>query len=250
MARNYSPANLIKSRAELVASDAAIDPILASSKITVLQVDGKDVPATDAPLPVRITALGKLISTGDKTADTAALIEANGQLAAQTEANESKLTVANSTISAQTQKIASLETQLATQTASVQTLTATLASTENLLKASNGEVARTMKALADQKQALALRCLAANCLDLTGEDGKPLAKEASQEIRLAAAMNLSQEDLFKFYNGAVNAAVSKTGVSFETIPNMVPSGIGQKPIATDEPKGRARFAQAVKIVNG
>lgn len=228
---------------ELEASDTAIDALLVSAKVTTINVDGKDVPAADAPLPAKISAIGKLISSGNPTEDTAELIRANGEQAALVTELEGKLTVAQSTISAQTQKIAELEGKYNTAQASVTKLTAEAGTSANLLKAATDEVTRTTGMLNAQKTALANRCIAASCLSLTGEDGKPLAESATADEKLSAALKLSHDDLWKSYSGAVNAAVAKTGVTFSDIPAPKPSDKADK----QEPKGRERFRASAKV---
>ena len=68
---------------------------------------------------------------------------------------------------------------------------------------------------------------------------------ADQATKMAAAMKLSHDDLFKAYNGAVNSAVAKTGVSFADIPSGKPAGVNE----AKEVKGRARFAKGFKVGN-
>ena len=234
-----NPLNFPKIKSEYFAAEAAIDPILVSAKITSLKFDGKDVPAAEAALSVKIGAIGALLATGDKTQDTSELIAANGQLAAQVDTLEAGHVNDTATISAQVQKITGLEGQLSTANASTQKLTADLGTANNLLTASNAEVSRLTGAMASQKKTLAERCVAANCLDFP--------KDATAEHKLAFAMNLSHEDLFKAYNGAVNLAISKTGVSFDAIPAQQPSGAGtEKPVL----KGRERFKAGLGIVMG
>ncbi len=216
MARN--PLNFKRNSAELAAADAAIAPFLTSSKIASVVIEGKEVRAEDAPLDAKINALGALIATGSKAEDSAELIKANGELAAQVEVSEGKLLAATATVSAQAQKIAGLESAATTATASVAKLTTDLGAANTLLSASNGEVSRTLGLLASQKSALAARCIAAGCIDF--------AKDATEADKVVAAEKLSFDALFSAYNGAVNAAVAKTGVSFAALPSAVP-GAGQ-----------------------
>jgi hypothetical protein len=90
--------------------------------------------------------------------------------------------------------------------------------------------------LTAQKMELAQRCLAANCIEVP--------KDATDEAKMEAAMKLSHQDLFKAYNGAVNAAVARTGVTFAEIPSALPSTPAQK---KEEPKGRAGFIKSLRI---
>lgn len=194
---------------ELSASDEAITPLLEAAKITTVAVDGKDVPFADAPLPARIAALGKLLSTGDKVQDISQLVAANGVQAEQVTALEGKLTVANSTISAQTQKLASLEKGFNTSTASVTKLTTDLGAANTLLEASNKEVTRLLTGISAESVELSSDCLDAKCLDLRGADGKPLAEDATREQKLEAAGKIPMKDRRIAFKGAVNSTLAK-----------------------------------------
>ena len=234
--------NFKRMNAELAGSDAAVDPLLVSAKITVLKVDGRDVPAADAPLPIKIAAIGALIATGDRTQDSAELIAANGQMATQVETLQAQLATAQATTGAQVQKITALEGQLATAQAAVQQQTAQAGTNTNLLDASNREVARLTKELNAMKSTLAQRCIAANCLDFAS-----LGANATAEQKMGHAMTLPHEDLFKAYSGAVNAALARTGVSLEVIPAARPAGPGAE---RPQLKGRERFTASIQTGMG
>jgi|ERR1035437_933260 hypothetical protein len=231
MARKQS-ANFIGMNRELSASDEAIAPLLEAAKISTVAVDGKDVPAADAPLPARISALGALLASGDKTVPDSQLVKANGDLAAQVSTLEGKLTVSESTASAQVQKLNELTGSLATAQNAVTKLTADYTAQDLLLKASVAENTRVTGVLNTQKSALAARCIAAGCIDF--------AKDATEADKVAAAEKLSFDDLFKSYNGAVNAAIKKTGVSFADVPAAPPANADKKELT-----GRARFNASV-----
>ena len=236
--------NVGKLHAESEAGHAAADAGLIASKISTIKVDGKDIPSADAPLSNKIEAINAQLGTGEKTQDMSELIASNGVLAAKVEELEGKLTQSNSSNSALIQKNTELEGKLTISQSSVQTLNASTATNTNLLQASNKEVVRLTELAKDQKTNLAKRCLAAGCIDVKGEDGKSLAKDAADTDKLDAAMKLSFEDLDKAYAGAVNAAVAKTGVSFSIIPNAVPSGAADK---KTEATGRDRFKSSAKV---
>jgi hypothetical protein len=207
MARNSL--NFKKNNAELSAADAAIAPLLTAAKISTVAVEGKDIPVADAPLDARIAALGKLISTGDKTEDSAELVKANGELAGQVEALEGKLTVANATISAQTQKIAALENGSNTASASVTKLTTDLGAANTLLEASNKEVTRLLAVISAESLELSNDCIDAKCLDLRDGEGKPLAENATREQKIEAANKIPMKDRRIAFKGAVNSTLAK-----------------------------------------
>lgn len=240
MPRQTLSLNFKALNAELHASDASVDPLLVSAKITTIKVDGKDVPAHEAPLPNKIAALGALLATGDKTVDDANLIAANGQLAGQVEKLTNDLTSVQATLAATNQKLTTAEGALAVAQASVTALTAEKANLTNLLEAGNKENARLTGELAETKTALARECLAVGCLSLAGADNKPLAADAPEAEKLSAAVKLPFTGLLTSFKGAVNAALAKTGVAFGTLPGQKPAGSSEKP----ELKGRARFIAA------
>ena len=205
--------------AELFAADAAADPILASAKIVTIKFDGKDVAASDAPLPARITAIGALLASGDRSHDEAELIAGNGVLAAQVEDLEGKLTVATATAGAQVQKISKLETDLATARASVDSLTSSSAATANLLEASNKEVTRLMTQLNSQQKAVATECVALSCLTLVGDDGRPIAKDSTQAQKVDSAMKQQFTALLSSLVGSLNSAAARIGIVLKEIPS-------------------------------
>lgn len=216
--------NIGKANAEIDSAHAAADAALTAAKISTLKVDGKDVSAVDAPLAVKIAAVAALASSGEKTQDVSELIASNGQIAAQVEELTGKLTVATATIASQTQKISSLESELATSKSSVTTLTAENAGNKNLLSAANAENVRVTGLLNASSLTISQFCLKADCLSLTDGDGKPLAKDATEEQKLSAADKIPVTERLTALFGAVNAAVAKTGVSFAAIPAAVPGG--------------------------
>lgn len=236
--------NVGKLHAESEAAHAKADTALTAAKITTIRVEGKDVPFMDAPLSDKITALAGLLATGSPTDDNAQLISTNSQIATQLEDTEARLAVAQATISGQVQQIAKLQGELTVANAGVNKLTASNATNENLTEASNREVVRLGAQLAAQQTELVNHCMEANCLDLRGDDGKPLTAEATDAQRRTAANKMAYGDLFKAYKGAVNSAMAKTGLTFANVPNAMPSK-GHE--AKQELKGRDRFKAAVKV---
>lgn len=227
-----NPLNFKKNHADVVAAESALAPILKASNITSISVDGKEVSASDAPLAAKIVALGKLIATGDKTEDSAAAIQANGELAAQLEASEGKLLAANATISAQTQKINEITGQLTVAKDSVTTLTARNTELGTLLKASTDEGIRLTAAVNAQKLALAKDCLAWGCVEFKGVDGKPLAQDASDSDLAKAAEAMSFAELNTAKNGAINSSMSKMGVNLGKLPTTAATVVSGAPKMT------------------
>lgn len=238
-------ADITKANSQIKTGHEVIDPALATAKISTLKVDGKDVPASEAPLPVKIAALAALVGSGEKSQEVSELIATNGQIAARVESLEGELATATGTVSAQTQKITALESELFTANANVERLTASGAQDGGLLKASNGEVHRITKELAMVNTELSKQCLEYGCLDLTTEDGKLLAKDASEADRLAAANRIPIADKLKASKGAVNVAMHKLGLSVGDLP--APGMPGKSASDKKEVKGRDRMKAAMKI---
>lgn len=237
--------NLKKLNAEIAAADAVLDPLLESAKITVIKVEGKDVPASDAPVAAKIQALSALANSSGKTQEMSDLVVANDELTRQIESVSAENTRLHATNAAQTQDIARLTAELATAKASVATLTASTGELsvrhEAALRQVNAETARNNEVNTE----ISRLCIAANVIDLTTEDGKPLAKDATETDRLAAANRIPVADKLKAYKGAVNAAIAKTGVDTTKLPA---GGLqGKDTSGKPELKGRERMKAAMKI---
>ena len=217
MARNSL--NFKKNNAELVSADAAIAPILVSAKILTIPVEGKDVPASDAPLDARITAIGKLISTGDKTEDSAALISANGQLASQAEAAEAKLVAEKASVAAQASRIIELSGQLNIANDSVTTLTAKNLETSNLLRTTTDAGTRLTSEVASQKLAIARACLKCAAVVFNGTDGKALAADCSDADLAVSSKDMTFDSMVASYSGALHAAAGKLGITLASVPS-------------------------------
>lgn len=231
--QSWNPAKLT---AELNAADEAIAPILAATKITSITVGGESKPASEAPLPDRIKAVGSLISTGDKTIDNAELIASNGALAAQVEELEGKNTVVNATSAAQAQKIVELDGKLTVATGSVTTLTAKNTELTGLLDASNKEAGRVTGLVNSQKLSLARKCQSVNAVDFKGADGKTLAADCSDADLATASKEVTFDSMLASYNGAFNANFLKlTGTDLSKVPAAgAQPAAGKKQNATDE----------------
>jgi hypothetical protein len=230
--------NIGKANSEISTGHEEADKILTAAKISTLNVDGKDVPATDAPLAVKISAVSALLNSGDKTQDVSELIASNGVIAAQVEELTGKLTVANASVQSLSREKTDLEGRLSTATASVDRLTTEAGTNKNLLESSNKEVSRVSKEVTSQKTALARLCIRTGCLDLKADDGAAFPADASEDVKVAAVMKITDgrevftfENLVTAYSGALNAAAARVGVKLETVPSGgggAPANKGQK----------------------
>ena len=109
-----------------------------------------------------------------------------------------------------------------------------------------GRNAETIKAQNDE---LSRFCLNFDCLTLTTEDGRPLAKDANASDRLAAANRVPFANRLSSAGGAVTAALNRAGISQSALPNApatgMPAGSTAKPLT-----GRARMKAHMKIEGG
>lgn len=246
----YKHLSLAANQSEIENAQLALDPLMAKAGIKEIKV-GSEVLHLDnekekakAPLADQINALASLAPvTG---AQDISLVLANAEESAKiATAAQEKVETMQISLATLTREKLSAEEKLKTSEQTIASLTRDNADLTNRLDSAVKQVGKALSEQNVYKTALASKCLAANCLDLNGEDGKPLDKDADQATKMAAAMKLSHEDLFKAYNGAVNSAVAKTGVSFADIPSGKPAGVNE----AKEVKGRARFAKGFKVAN-
>lgn len=236
--------NIGKANAEINSGHEAADTALASAKITSLKVDGKDVAATDAPLAVKIAAVASLAASGEKTQDVSELIASNGQIASQLDKATNDLVAEKAISAGHAQKISSLESELATSKSSVSTLTADLTGAKNLLTASNDLNAKLTTAANAVNTEISKQCIAVNCLTLTDGDGKPLAKEATEDQKIEAANKIPVAEKITALMGAVNSAAASVGVNLKSVPAVS----GATSTGTDNGKKLTADAQIAKAL--
>ena len=216
----------------ITASNAVIDPLLATAGITTIKVAGKDVAASDAPLDAKISALAAVNPPGANTQQIADVLVSNDILTRQLSETNDKLVIATASVTSLTLTNSNLTNELTVARASVDTLTAEKAQLNLQLKAATDQFTAKQGELNALNTELSRQCLDYGCLDLMA-DGKPLGKEATDAQKLAAANLVSPSDKLKAARGAVNAAMAKTGLSFGTVPAAgVPGGAGEKKVLT------------------
>lgn len=213
MPRQNLSLNFKALNAELHASDKAADPLLVAAKITSIKVDGKDVPAAEAPLDAKIAALGSLLNAGNKTEDSANLIAANGQLAAQVEDLNGKLTVSQAALAENTAKLTAATNDLTVAQASIDKLTADKAQLNSQLEAVNKEAGRLTSELQALNTEISKQALAYGVLKVEGKD---------EAERLVAAQALPAKDKLTAIDGAVTHALARVGAGNGSVPNVAP----------------------------
>lgn len=228
--------NILKANAEIAGADAAITPALATAGITVIKVEGKDVPAGEAPLAAKISALLAVAPPGASTQQISDVLLSNDALSKQLETVTAENVLNKASAQALTTEKATLNLSLTTANASVNALTASNADLANRNKIAGEQFAAKQGELIAVNRDISRLCVSANCLELVGEDGKPLAKDATDEQKLAAADKVPVADKLKAFSGAVNAAMAKTGLSFATLPTGAPNGqqADKKPMTATE----------------
>lgn len=232
--------NIGKANAELNAAQDSLAPALAKAGISTIAFEGKTVPAGDAPLSAQISALLAAQPVVADSQNAAEALVSNELISKELESTKTELALKTTAVEGLTRDKAALQTKLTAAEATVQDLTVKNTTLTQERDACSSQFSAANKQVTAMKTALAQDCIDCQCLDLKGDDGKPLAADASNDVKLAAALKLSSDDLRKSFKGAVNAALAKTNVSLFAIPAGKPAGAAEK----TELKGRARFIAA------
>lgn len=233
--------NIGKANAEIDAACAALAPALAKAGISTIAVDGKTVPAADAPLSAQISALLAAQPVVADSQNAAEALASNELISSELTKTKTDLALKITAVESLTRDKTDLTEKLSTANATVQDLTTknNVLTTER--DACSSQFGQASKDLTAQKTELASLAIAAGCLDLKDGAGKPFAADgAGAALKLSAAMKLSHGDLLKAYRGAVNAAIAQTGGNPIEAISAPPAGHAAKP----ELKGRARFIAA------
>lgn len=210
--------NIVKLNEIVGASHTEADRLLAAANVTVIRVGTTDVPASDAPLAAKISAIGALLATNNVSQDMADLVASNDSITRQLQAVSDRNSILTSENASLTTQLASATTNLTTANGSVTTLTASAGETANRLEASNRQVADHARTIKSGNEAVSRLCLEYNCLTLVGTDGRPLPANASADQRLEAACAVPMDEKMASIRGAVNGALARTGVSVAALP--------------------------------
>ena len=208
-----------KANATLTAAEEALAPALVKAGITQISMDGKSVPAEDAPLASLITALIAVAQPGDGQQNLADLLITNDTLAKELDRFKIENTTALATVQALQRDVRELTTRSETAEKALGQATDRNAQSVVEFKAATDTIGRMTSELRGVNAELSSFCLSIGCLELTGEDGKPLDAKASSEQKRVAAERLPIGDKLKGCAGAVSAAISKVGVASNTIPS-------------------------------
>lgn len=244
MARKKS-LNVIGLNAELSASDSAIDPLLEQANITSIKVEGRDVPAGDAPMPDKIRALAAVTNASNVNQDMSELIQSNEVVSRENDrltVENARLSSANATLTGENSQ---LKSDKATLVAANSKLTADAGELGVRHEATLSQVTRVTGQMQTLNADISKACLKFNCLDLTDADGKALPKDATEAQKQVAADRLPANEKLSAIGGAVNAALAKTNVSVALLPaaGVTQTGTQQKA----EPKGRERMKAGMTV---
>ena len=248
MANKYRFYAIADANKEIDAAHAALGPILSGANVSTISVGGKPVSIADADLLLadKIVAIGSLIKADSSDKNVADLVVSNGQVADQLKEVSNKLAVTEATNGRLTSENSTLRSDLTVATNSLQKMTADAATSAMSLKTSNEQLADRIRDLNGANEQISRLCLDYDCLILTDTEGKPLAKDAADADKLAAANRVSIADKIKASRGAVNSAMARTGVNSTLIPTMPPKAMGHRDGKT-EVTGRDRMKRGTKI---
>lgn len=210
--------NIGKANQEIDAAAAALAPALAKAGITTITENGKAVPAGEASLAAQISALLAVNPPGAGSQQISDVLISNDLLSKELEKTKVELATAQASVAALTREKVELEGKLATAQASVTTLTAEKADLNVRLSAAVNEFTAQNTKILSYNTELSKLCIAAGCLELTNQDGTPLATDATPDQKIAAADRVPIADKLKAYQGAVNSALARTGVDAGSLP--------------------------------
>ena len=201
--------NIGKANAEIESAATVIAPALAKSGITTVSVGGKTVPVAEASLAVQLAALMTAQPAADGAQNAAEALVSNELISKELEANKTDLALKTTAVDSLTRENKDLASKLSEAEATVQDLTVKNTVLKQERDACSNQFSAANKQLTEQRNELAKLCIAANCIEAKGD---------TEAAKLESIKDISQADLLKSYRGAVNAAVAKTGVSFEALP--------------------------------
>lgn len=238
--------NVTKLEAAIEATDAVLNAALAKANVLTVSVDGKSVAMSEAPLADKARALIALNPVGESQQTVNELHVTNAGLAARLEAISNERDTANASLGALQLDKRNLTTRAEAAEASVQTLTAEKGQLGVQLRAAQSEFERVSKEQSAFNTELSKVCLAVGCLQLTDAGGAALSPNATEAAKLEAANRIPVGDKLKAYQGAVNQAITATGVTVASLPG---AGMAQQATgnilaeleAIKDPTERARF---------
>lgn len=210
--------NIRHAQAAITAADEAIEPALSKANITTIKVEGRDVPASEAPLADRIRAVLAVSSPQTSSQDMSELVATNDTLARRIEVLETENAQLKAGNAALTTENVQLKGELATALTSVESLTASNAELNVRHEAALRQVADGVSAANQVNTRVSEMCVAACCIEL------PVPATATREQKIAAAKDVPVLDKLKAYEGAVNSAVARIGANAPAVPNGAPTG--------------------------
>lgn len=237
--------NVTKLEAAIEAADNAINPALTKANVLSLKVDGKDIPLSDAPLANRIAAFVAIADKGENDATVNQLTVTNAELAARNEKLSGDLATVQAFLGGAKNDNQALTNRAETAEAAVTKLTADKAQLKLELSAAQSEYQRVLTEQAAFNTELSKACLAIGCLQLTDTNGIAIKLTAPEEQRLEAANKIPPSEKLKAYQGGLNLAMTKLGLTANSLPGApvsfvsAPAGIVAQHNAIKDPTERA-----------
>lgn len=212
---------------------AALAPALARAKITTLTVEGRTVPASEAPAALQVAALLAAHPIGEGQQEVNNLHVTNANLAAQNEALTDDNATLQATVGGLQVEKQTLITRATVAEAALETSTAKCAQKDVEIQASQANFNRVDGELKSLNADISRRCLAVGCLmELKGANGAALASTATADEKQAAAERIPPAEKLASFNGAVNAALTRLGVNVATLPGAPANGTNVPAIST------------------
>mgnify|MGYP001354181235 FL=1 len=152
-------------------------------------------------------------------------LEAKAEIAFKAELEQikttvtSQLTALNAELDSAKALTISLGDEKVVLTGQITELTSKLATATETVNSFNAELSKA--------------CVAGNILELKGDDDKPLPPETPPETTTAAALKVPVLEKFRAYQGSLNAAFAKAGLSISSLPGA-PAHKGVKIITRAE----------------
>ena len=213
--------------AEIRGADGVIDPLLVASKITTIEVNGEQVPATSekVPLKLKIAAFAATFKAGAGDAELSQMIANNTILADQAKVLQARAVTAETNAATATREKIAADERIVVLTGSVEKLTSENAELITLRKAANTEAGRVTGELNAINTEISKKALAWNAItDLRDEKGNVLSSKATDAEKLSAAERIPVAEKLTAIGGAVTAALQRAGVRAEASPAQAPAG--------------------------
>lgn len=211
--------NIAKANAEIQSAEETLAPALEKSGVKTISIEGKTVALSDAPLAAKISTLlsAQPVVSGAQTAAEA--IQSNDLIATELEKTNTRLALQDTAVESLSREKSDLSGKLAVADSALQDLTVKNGVLISERDAAVRQFNANAQTISSFNTELSQMCLAVGCVELKDEKGLLLAADSDAASRLAAADRIPVADKLKSYQGAVNSALTRVGVSVERLPS-------------------------------